>query len=161
MDTQQEIPLTEKKSKVKHLSFKKEWKGTYGAMFDFNIEFENGDKGIYQTNLKDEKLPSFPFKVDEEADYSIESKIKGRFNDVWIKFLPKHRGGGTRRQFEKNYKAEFIIHAASYAKDLIVANKTGTKKFGEIFQPIYEVMEAKLNEVNKSNATQENNPEQK
>jgi len=158
MDTQ--IPFTVKKSKVTGVSFKKEWKGRDGAMFDFNLEFENGDKGVYQSNKREQDT----FKIGIETDYSIESRQRGTFTDIVIKYVPQNRssGGGRGKNFEKNYKCDHISYAASYTKDLFVAGKVPDKmvgtqkekmKFAELFEYIYSVMDKKLNEINNTNAT--------
>lgn len=137
----QTIPFTVKKSKVTSVSFKKEWMGREGAMFDFNIGFENGDKGVYQTNQKEQTA----FKEGNETDYSIESKFRNGFTDIAIKYIaPKSAFGNKKQGFEKNYKLDFISPAASYAKDLVVAEIITMKEFKKTFNDIYAAMMEKL-----------------
>ena len=155
------IPFTIRKSKVKSATFKKDWKGRDGQMYDFNIEFENGDKGVYQVN----KNPQDTFVVGTETEYSIESKDKP-FPYNAIKYVPQNngKGGGSRKQFEKNYRADHVSYAAAYTKDLMVAGKLPQgMKFEACFEMIYKVMDKKLTEVNGSNTTppQQNGTEQK
>lgn len=150
-NTQTQIPYTEKKSKVKSASFKKEWKGREGTMFDHNIEFENGDKGVYQSNQKEQTT----FKQGEEVDYSIVSRLRNGFTDIVIKPAFKNRSGGNfKKSYEKNYKADFISFAASYTKDLVVAGKVELKQFRKTFQTMYDVMEGQLNKVNGQNESE-------
>lgn len=137
------IPFTIKKSKVKSVSFKKEWNGRDGVMYDFNIEFENGDKGVYATNQKEQTA----FKEGVETDYSVESKIRGNFTDIVIKYVSqKSLVGNKKPMFEKNYKLDFISPAASYTKDLVVAEIITMKDFKKTFNDIYSAMIEKLDQ---------------
>ena len=153
MADQVEVPKVERKSKVKSVAFKKEWKGNEGPMFDHTIEFENGDKGTYQVNLKDQDT----FKVGVEMEYGFEVKKKGRFLDTWITPVKSKNGvGGFKKGYDKNYRADHISYAARYVTDLMVAGKLPDgMKFRDTFNMIYKVMDDKLTEINKQNPTTE------
>lgn len=154
MDTPTQIPKTEKKAKVTIASFKNQWTGKFGLMFDHTIAFDNGDKGVYQSKKKEQD----DFVIGAEVNYTIESRLsRSGITDMVIKperVVSNMRGGGDgfRKSFEKNYKADFISFSASYAKDLIVAGKAEIKDFRKVFQAMYSVMLDKLNEVNGESA---------
>lgn len=146
-------PKTEKKGKVTSANFKKDWTGKFGTMYDHNIEFANGDKGVYTSKKKDQDT----FKVGEEVAYTIETVERNGYKNDVIK--PVEKGGfGARGFAPKNYKADFISFAASYAKDLMVAGKLPDgMKFEATFNMIYGVMEKKLNEINGASANENGN----
>lgn len=153
MAEQVEVPLIEKRSKVKSSVFKKEWSGNKGPMYDHIIEFENGDRGVYQVNLRDQEI----FKVGVEMDYGYEIKKKGRYFDTWIT-VPKKRDadGNFKKGYDKNYRADHISYAARYVTDLMVAGKLpDNMKFRDTFNMIYKVMDDKLNEINTQTPTTE------
>lgn len=60
------------KSKVKSVKFNREWDGTHGKIFYFDIEFDNGNKGQFSTNKREQTK----FKEGEEVDYIEKSKTK-------------------------------------------------------------------------------------
>lgn len=146
MDTQTQpaIPKTEKKSKVKSISFKNSWPGKYGTMYDFNIEFENGDKGVFNS----QKNPQDRFKEGEDVPYTIETVNRNGYVNVIIRPVVEKKVDSPKNLTSKNFRAEFIGYAAAYAKDLVVAGKVDMKDFSTSFEDIYGVMENKLRQIN-------------
>ena len=71
-----------KTSKCLKCEFKNSFNGKYGTLHSFDVEFENGDKGLYISSNKN--APKF--KVGEEASYDIVAK-EGK-NGVWNKISP-------------------------------------------------------------------------
>lgn len=138
-----------KTSKVTGASFKKEWKGNDGGpMYDHTIEFENGDKGNFASPDKEQKS----FIIGNTAFYRVV--VRGKFTDIVAKPQPrenKSNGGFIGKSNPKNYKADFISFAASYAKDLLVAGKFPEQKFEVVAEKIYKWMEDKYNNLNKEN----------
>lgn len=145
METQVAAPKTQKTGKVTNASFKKEWNGKFGTMYDHNIEFANGDKGVYTSKKKEQDT----FKVGEEVAYTIETVERNGYTNVRIAPVSESKSGFGGKSFApKNYKADFISFAASYTKDLIVAGKAELKDFGKTFDAMYKKMADKLDEVN-------------
>jgi len=150
--------MEQKNAKVTSATFKKEWAGKYGTMFDHNIEFANGDKGVYTSKKKDQDS----FKVGSEVPYTLETIERNGFKNDVIKPVSEKGGfggGGFKPFAPKNYKADFISFAASYTKDLIVGGKAELKDFGKTFDAMYKKMADKLDEVNGASAS--NTPETK
>jgi hypothetical protein len=150
--------MENKTGKVTSASFKKEWTGKFGTMYDHNIEFANGDNGVYTSKKKEQDS----FKVGEEVPYTIEKTVRNGFTNYKIAPVSEKGngfGGGARSFAPKNYKADFISFAASYTKDLIVGGKAELKDFGKTFDAMYKKMADKLDEVNGASAS--NTPETK
>ena len=163
----------EKKSKVKLVTFKKEFQGRdQKQKYVFIIEFENGDKGEYVSLKRDQMF----FKEGIETSYKKKTAENHGHIDVSINPIYTSNvssgnpggnpGGNSRSRFEKNYPLDFISFSASYTKDLMVAGKLPKKKvgakmeemkFAECFEYIYSVMEKKYKEVTNANT----NPETK
>lgn len=142
-----------KTSKVVAANFKKEWSGKFGTMFDHDVEFADGSKGVYTSKKKEQDS----FKVGAEVPFTFEVVERNGYKNNVIKPVSENKngfGGGFGKSFApKNYKADFISFAASYSKDLMVAGKLPEgMKFEATFNMIYGVMEKKLNEINASAA---------
>lgn len=60
----------EKKSKVTKVTGNGTWDSQYGTMYRFEVEFENGDNGDYNSKSKDQQN----FIVGQEALYELTSK---------------------------------------------------------------------------------------
>lgn len=133
-----------KTSKVKNALLKKQWEGRNGTMFDFNVEFENGDKGVYITKSNPQEV----FVQGQEITYTIEKVSKNGYENVVVKPVLIEKSGNFGKSVPKNYKADFISFAASYAKDLVVGGKSELKDFRSTFNEIYNVMSEKLAEIN-------------
>lgn len=149
MDTQ--TPYAEKKSKCTLAQFKKEWKGRDGTMYDFNIEFDNGDKGVYQYNQKEQPT----FKAGVEAEYSIVSRQRNGYTDVVIKPVIKNNSPNARKgYYEKDFRKEHISYAARFATDLVVSGKAELKAFRKVFQTMYDAMDEQLTKLNGQNSSE-------
>ena len=84
MKTEREpLGMYEKIGVVKEVYFKKEWKGLNCKMFDFSVEFENGDRGVYQCREKEQTK----FIKGKQVGYTIEiiEKESKRFTDIFIR----------------------------------------------------------------------------
>jgi len=140
--------MENKTGKVTSASFKKEWSGKFGTMFDHNIEFANGDKGVYTSKKKEQDK----FKVGEETPYTIETTERNGYTNYVIKPIVEKNGfgGGGRGFAPKNYEADYISFAMSYTKDLCVAGKIELKDLRKTFNTMYGVMKEKLDEVSGS-----------
>ena len=87
------------KSKVTKIQFDKAWEHKkIGKFFDqWNVEFENGDKG--QANTNQAAPPKPPWDVGDEAEYEL--KEGGDFPDKIKKVVPQvgfGGGGGSKWQ---------------------------------------------------------------
>ena len=60
----------EKKSKVNGVSANGTWDSKYGTMYKFEVSFENGDVGEYNSKTQDQTK----FVIGQEAEYSITSR---------------------------------------------------------------------------------------
>ena len=81
-----------------------------GQMFVHQITFENGDQGEY--NSKSETCSKF--HEGQEASYTIETKVNGKYTNVLIKpateFIPNATGFKAKSGSDQSF-------ALSYAKD--------------------------------------------
>lgn len=118
---------------------------SYGK-WSFQLEFENGDKGYYNTKNGDQTY----FVHGKPADYLIEAKTSKTGSTYYVitsaeeqAAKPVGNTGGFQRK-QQDPKVQFISFAASYTKDLIVAGKFGMDNFEKEFNRIYNVMMSKL-----------------
>ena len=85
--------MKEGKSKVVKREYTgKPYVGAHGTLYGFNIEFEDGQTGLYNSKSEDPKH----FKVGEVCDYIAEEKTNGAGKQYWI-IKPKvenNFGGG-------------------------------------------------------------------
>lgn len=111
----------------------------------YAIEFENGDKGYYNTADEDQKR----FINGQEAEYIIEEK-EGKNNKKYFKITspldqkPSWSGGGNKGKPQIEPRVQMISFAAAYTKDLVVAGKIGMSDFDPMFNKIYNVMTSKI-----------------
>lgn len=110
----------------------------------YSVEFENGDKGFYNTMEEDQKR----FSIGQECEYDIEQK-EGKEGKKYFKVThpndakPAWQAGGNKKpQIEP--RIQMISFAAAYTKDLVVAGKVGIQDFKKEFENIYNVMTAKI-----------------
>lgn len=105
-------------SKVTKADFKDSYTSTHGELFNFWIEFENGDKGYYSSKSRDQQK----FVIGSAADYEKEAK-EGK-NGQYFKIKPakpqNFSGNGSYNGAGK--KSSNASFALSYAKDLGIAN---------------------------------------
>lgn len=129
------------KNKVTKIT-KMDKKDSYGNT-SFIVEFENGDKGFYNSQSENQTN----FVVGIEAEYNIEKKI-GKNNKEYFKVtLPqsgKSFGGGGRSYTPPDPKIQMISFAAAYTKDLIVGGKLPINEFEIFFNKIYTAMINKI-----------------
>ena len=110
---------TQKKSIVKRITHNT---GSYesqgGTIYKHMIEFDNGDKGTY--NSKDQTCKKF--EEGTEAEYTIEIKQNGKWRNVIIKPVSASSENNSYEGFKnKNSNTGNDGFCLSYAKDLGVA----------------------------------------
>lgn len=111
----------------------------------FTIEFDNGDKGFYNSKVDDQKR----FVVGTESEYDIQEK-EGKNGKKYFKVTSPldqpvgggFKGGGGKPQIDP--KVQMISFAMSYTKDLIVGGKINMTELESIFNRIYTVMISKI-----------------
>lgn len=93
-----------KTSKCIKCDYKNEFDSPYGKLYSFDVAFEDGTKGLY--NSKDKDNPKF--KVGEEAEYETEEKSGVKNGKEWsftkIKPAQKNFGGGYKETPEDRQK---------------------------------------------------------
>lgn len=131
-----------KQSKITRL-IKSQTADSYGK-WSFNLEFENGDRGYYNTKNGDQTF----FIAGEVCDYLIEAKTSKTGSTYYVITSPEEKaaatvstGGGFKKP---DPKVQIIGFSASYAKDLIVAGKADLKDFELLFNRIHAAMFSKL-----------------
>jgi hypothetical protein len=127
----------EKKAKVTKIT-QMEKKDNYGNTA-FIVEFDNGDKGFYNSKNPNQTK----FVVGNVADYAIEEKqgSKGVYYKITIPQEAKVFGGARPAV---DPKVQMISFAMSYCKDCIVAGKVPLSDLEKEFNRIYNVMISKL-----------------
>ena len=73
-----------KQGKVTKATFDHTWSNSYGEMHDHNIEFENGDKGVYSSKSKEQTK----FIIGKESWYNCTPKAKGTGNKITAEKAP-------------------------------------------------------------------------
>lgn len=116
---------------------------SYGK-WSFNLEFENGDRGYYNTKNGDQTF----FIQGEVCDYLIEAKTSKTGSTYYVITSPEEKaaatvstGGGFKKP---DPKVQIIGFAMSYAKDLIVAGKVPLADLEKEFNRIHALMASKL-----------------
>lgn len=114
---------------------------SYGK-WSFNLEFENGDRGYYNTKNGDQSY----FIHGEVSDYMIEAKTSKSGSTYFVITHPEEKatapaGGGFKKP---DPKVQIIGFAMSYAKDLIVAGKVPLADLEKEFNRIHALMASKL-----------------
>jgi hypothetical protein len=111
-----------KTAKILEITGTKQREGQNGTVHYISVVMENGDKGTIGKKSAD------ALKIGDELTYTIESKEHNGNTYYTIKeikdnnFQKKSYSG-----YSRNYKADFISFAMSYAKDLAVAGKIDAK----------------------------------
>lgn len=65
------------------VEFRNDWESQRGTMYDFWVEFDNGDKGVYTSKSRDQK------HVVEGVARHYEKQQKDGQNGPWFKIIPK------------------------------------------------------------------------
>jgi len=88
-----------KTSQVVKCQFKKEWQSKNGPLFSWQVAFDNGDSGEFNTKSPDKG----PWEVGEEANYTLEPKdyngttyYKGTKITPFQQGKPAYSGGGAK-----------------------------------------------------------------
>ena len=105
-----------KASKIKSVSFDREWSNPNGIVYYHTVEFENGDKGQVGTK---EKMPA-KLAVGTEHSYELETTDRG--NKIKITQPANSFGGGGGKFVQKPFEHDAASFAMSYAKDIYIAN---------------------------------------
>lgn len=143
-----------KTAKIVGITGTKERTGPNGTVHYISVEMDNGDKGTIGKKSKD------ALSVGDELTYELVEKefngnITYNIKEVKENTFQKKSGGYTR-----NYKADFISFAMSYAKDLAVAGKIVTTDKDvdiatcEVADTFYKRMCNTYDEINKPTQTQ-------
>lgn len=125
----------EKTAKITRTVYKNVWQNPKGGqVFYHDIELDNGDKGSIGSK---EQMPA-KLNPGTELTYTIDgNKIKA--------IVPQQQNaGGFQKKPQIEPRIQFIGYAASYVKDLIVADKVGLKDFSITFEMIYGEMINKI-----------------
>ena len=106
------------KSKVKSVQASGTWESSYGVMYSFDYEFEDGV--VMQAN---HKTQDGNFKVGEEVEYTIKRENEyGKSGNV-SKFQNDAHKAHATNTYEKKYRLNKCSNASfalSYAKDLVI-----------------------------------------
>lgn len=109
----------EKKSKVTKVTGNGTWDSQYGTMYRFEVEFENGDNGDYNSKSKDQQN----FIVGQEASYEITSKEhQGRTFYTVKPVKPSQQTFGSKYDPETSKKIT-RMSVLKCATDLVINEK--------------------------------------
>lgn len=111
--------MEQKKSIVRSAIYQKSFNGKNGEGHIFEILFDNGDKGQYFSNTKDQSF----FKEGVETDYTYEKKINGQYTNYYVK--PVRANGFVPGK--GNPAIEHKRVALKCATDLVCAGKVPEK----------------------------------
>jgi hypothetical protein len=117
---------------------------SYGK-WSFQLEFENGDRGYYNTKNGDQTF----FIQGSPCDYLIEAKTSKTGSTYYVINHPEEQAtkaaasSGFQRK-QQDPKIQFVSFAMSYCKDLIVAGKVPMADLEKEFNRIYNTMSSKL-----------------
>ena len=108
----------EKKSKVNGVTANGTWDSKYGTMYKFEVSFENGDVGEYNSKTQDQNK----FVIGQEADYSITSREYNGNTFYTIKPVQAQQsfGGGGYKKDPETEKRIARMSVLKVASDLVV-----------------------------------------
>lgn len=134
-----------KKSKVTKVQANtRSYQSQHGTMYVHRITFENGDEGDYSSKQN----VCSKFTVGQVADYTIEIRMNGAYENVIIKPVQSQQGGYGQNQFSGKRFAGNESLALSYAKDFSIAyiekgKEIGPEKVCEVADKFYMWLEGK------------------
>lgn len=116
---------------------------SYGK-WSFSLEFDNGDKGWYNTKNGDQTY----FAFGAPADYLIEAKQSKTGSTYYVISHPEEKAQAANSfsggKPKADPKVQIIGFAMSYTKDLIVAGKLSYNDIEKEFNRIHALMASKL-----------------
>lgn len=121
-------------------------KGTAADSFgkwSFSLEFDNGDKGWYNTKNGDQTF----FINGEVSDYLIEEKTSKSGSKYYTITHPEEKAqapGFAKGGFRIDPKLQLASYSMSYTKDLIVGGKVALGEMEKEFNRIHALMSSKL-----------------
>lgn len=118
------------KSTVTSVSYKKEWEGRSGPMHDHNIEFENGDKGVYSCQDKDQTV----FVEGQESEYTTEQVQDGKYPDKIKPPRPTFGGGNGRPFGPKHEDDRKSMHACNSMNNAVAMYCSGQLERDEVIE---------------------------
>lgn len=121
-------------SKVKAITWTKEWQWQNGVVHYISMEMENGDKvNIWKKN-KD------AFKVWDEINYEVISE-----DEYHVKKIKEIKEELKKPFNQRNYRMDAVSFAMSYSKDLVVWWKVDIKDLEATATRIYDWMLKSIN----------------
>ena len=123
-----------KVAKVDVVTFKKEFTSQYGTLYSFEVKFNNGDTGFYNSKTKEQNK----FIVGTEVEYEIETKSndRGSWNVVKPVVTQKSFGGGFGKAAPKNENSIIAQSSIKASVELICAGKINPEKLFETAEKI-------------------------
>ncbi len=115
-----------KTAKVDVVTFKKEFTSQYGTLYSFEVKFNNGDTGLYNSKTKEQSK----FIVGVEVEYELETKTndRGSWNVVKPVMAQKpFAGGGFGKAAPKNENSIIAQSSIKASVELICAGKIDIK----------------------------------
>ena len=122
-----------KKSIVKSITPNRTWEGSYGLMYKFEIEFENGDVGEYLSKSENQDK----FVVGQDTDYQFKGGQYPRVKPI-SNFQPKasysNNNDDTRNEIRFSVAFKGAIDLASAGQIGIEDIKATTIGFNEFLK---------------------------
>ena len=92
----------EKTGKVTAVQANGSWDGAYGTMYKFEVTFDNGDTGEYNSKSKEQEK----FVIGKEVTYTFSG---GKFPKIKPVYAPQAPTGGFTPRAEDPKRQELII----------------------------------------------------
>ena len=146
----------EKTAKVKSVKFEKEFVSAYGTLYNFQVEFENGDKGQYASK----KNPQTHFVEGQESAYDFIDTGNGypKIKTVQTTNNFQQSGGFNKKPYDPaadNFRQALIVAQSTMklVTDLCLHGKIEFKDFQSkadgLMQIQFDLAKKYQNEVNK------------
>ena len=127
-----------KKSIIEEVKYDKEKETKWGQMVhQYKVWYDGGKLGFFQSSKKDQDH----FVRGQECEFE-ELELKGRNDEPFyiLKLPKKNQRFNARAKESKREQAKYSGFAASYVKDLIVANKIQVKDWVPAMTKIFWAM---------------------
>jgi hypothetical protein len=108
-----------KTAKVDVVTFKKEFTSQYGTLYSFEVKFNNGDTGLYNSKTKEQSK----FIVGVDAEYELETKTndRGSWNVIKPVVAQKPFSGGFGKAAPKNENSIIAQSSIKASVELVCA----------------------------------------
>ncbi len=127
------------KALIDNVKFKNEFESKFGILYSHVVSWYGKDEkieyGFYSSKKKDQTY----FKAGQESEFTVEEKQGKQGNFFVVKPLSQGNFSGYNKNLKRE-QSKYAGFAASYCKDLIIADKLNIKDWEAASKKIFNFM---------------------